>query len=133
MEGSLTTILNDLTRVSEHGRVSGIRISKKLIDSAHADIPAVFLELHTKADGLRENDAIDRLKRYGPNVVASEKRRSILMRLIDNIKNPLVILLTILGVVSYLTGDLRATLVIGRDFLHYLVLFSLLDHSSLPR
>jgi Mg2+-importing ATPase len=99
--------------VSEHGRVSGIRISKKLIDSAHADIPAVFLELNTKADGLSEDDAIDRLKHYGPNVVAREKRRSILMRLIDNIKNPLVILLTILGVVSYLTGDLRATLVIG--------------------
>ncbi len=101
----MTTILNDLTRVSEHGRVSGIRISKKLIDSAHADISAVFLELNTKADGLSEDDAIDRLKRYGPNVVAREKRRSILMRLIDNIKNPLVILLTILGVVSYLTGD----------------------------
>jgi len=34
----LTTILNDLTRVSEHGRVSGIRISKKLIDNAHTDV-----------------------------------------------------------------------------------------------
>src|SRR5512143_2792224 len=34
------------------------------------------------------------------------------MRLLDNVKNPLVILLVALGVLSYLTGDLRATVVI---------------------
>src|SRR5512143_3355150 len=34
------------------------------------------------------------------------------MRLLDNVKNPLVILLIALGVLSYLTGDLRATIVI---------------------
>src|SRR5512143_1792927 len=34
------------------------------------------------------------------------------MRLLDNVKNPLVLLLTALGVLSYLTGDLRATVVI---------------------
>ena len=34
------------------------------------------------------------------------------MRLLDNVKNPLVILLTALGVLSFLTGDLRATVVI---------------------
>jgi Mg2+-importing ATPase len=34
------------------------------------------------------------------------------MRLLDNVKNPLVILLTALGVLSYITGDIRATAVI---------------------
>jgi Mg2+-importing ATPase len=34
-------------------------------------------------------------------------------RLWDNLKNPLVALLVVLAFVSYLTGDLRATVVIG--------------------
>jgi magnesium-transporting ATPase (P-type) len=34
------------------------------------------------------------------------------MRLWDNIKNPLVILLSALAVISFLTGDLRATIMI---------------------
>jgi Mg2+-importing ATPase len=34
------------------------------------------------------------------------------MRLLGNVKNPLVLLLTALGVLSFLTGDLRATAVI---------------------
>jgi Mg2+-importing ATPase len=34
------------------------------------------------------------------------------MRLLNNVKNPLVILLTVLGVISFLTGDMRATVVI---------------------
>ncbi len=43
----------------------------------------------------------------------SEKRQSALMRLsLSNIKNPLVLLLLALGVLSFLTGDLRATVVI---------------------
>jgi P-type Mg2+ transporter len=37
---------------------------------------------------------------------------SLLARLIDNLKNPLVILLSSLGLLSYLTGDVRATVVI---------------------
>ena len=57
-------------------------------------------------------EANARVKRYGLNEIAREKRQSPLMRLLDNVKNPLVILLTALGVLSYLTGDLRATVVI---------------------
>ena len=34
------------------------------------------------------------------------------MRLWDNVKNPLVILLTVLGIVTYITGDVPGTVVI---------------------
>jgi len=36
-----------------------------------------------------------------------------LMRLLDNVKNPLVILLMVIGLVSYLTRDIRAAVIIG--------------------
>jgi P-type Mg2+ transporter len=46
------------------------------------------------------------------NAIAREKRPSPLVRLWNNIRNPLVLLLISLGVLSYLTDDLRATIII---------------------
>lgn len=62
--------------------------------------------------GLTEAEAARRLQQYGYNEVARQKPVSPLRRLWNNIKNPLVILLTILSLVSLLTGDLRSTVVI---------------------
>ncbi len=94
------------------GRTSGVEISKRLVESAHADITTVLDQLHTTQNGLSQAEVETRLEQYGPNEVAKEKRRTWLARLWDNIKNPLVILLFILGVISYLTGDIRATIMI---------------------
>ena len=62
--------------------------------------------------GLTQEEAEIRLLQYGLNSIAKEKKLSPLSRLWENLKNPLVILLTILGLVSWLTGDIRATFVI---------------------
>jgi len=63
--------------------------------------------------GLTQEEYEARLEQYGPNVVASEKRQSLLIRLLDNVKNPLVILLTALGLLSYFTADVRGAIVIA--------------------
>jgi Mg2+-importing ATPase len=89
-----------------------VQISPLLADSAHTDIPGLLAQLKTLQNGLSQIEAEARLEEVGPNEVAREKPRSWLMRLWDNIKNPLVILLIILGAISYLTGDMRATIVI---------------------
>ena len=54
--------------------------------------------------------------------MARENQHSFFARLWDNIKNPLVILLSVLGIVSYLTGDLRAAVVIASMVLLGIVL-----------
>jgi len=94
------------------GRTSGVQISKKLVDSARLEITTVLEQLNTTSNGLSQAEVERRLEQFGPNDIAREKRRTWLMRLWDNIKNPLVILLVILGAISYLTGDMRATIVI---------------------
>src|SRR5574337_504744 len=86
--------------------------SVQLLEMARADTDTVLKELGSQLGGLSEAEADLRLKQSGPNEIAREKRRSPLMRLLNNVKNPLVLLLTALGVLSYLTGDLRATVVI---------------------
>ena len=86
--------------------------SARLLAWARTDGDAVLKELGSRASGLSEAEADSRWKKIGPNEIAREKRQSALMRLLANLKNPLVLLLVALGVLSYLTGDLRATVVI---------------------
>jgi Mg2+-importing ATPase len=82
------------------------------LEKARADTDTVLRELGSQPSGLSEAEADSRLKQVGTNEIAREKRQSALMRLLGNIKNPLVLLLLALGLLSYLTGDLRAMVVI---------------------
>jgi Mg2+-importing ATPase len=86
--------------------------SVELLEKARADTDTVLKELGSQLSGLSGGEADARLKQVGTNEIAREKRQSALMRLLSNIKNPLVLLLTALGVLSFLTGDVRATVVI---------------------
>lgn len=79
---------------------------------SRAATDTVLQELESQPDGLSEKEAALRLKKYGTNEIAREKHQSVLMRLLANVKNPLVLLLIALGLLSYLTGDLRATVII---------------------
>lgn len=88
-------------------------VTTRLLESAQADVVAVLQRLHTEATGLNEEEARNRQKQYGPNEVAKEKRKSVLFKLILNFKNPLVVLLLVLGLVSYLTGDMSGALIIS--------------------
>jgi P-type Mg2+ transporter len=94
------------------GHTSGVEISRNLVESAHTEINSVLDQLNTSLKGLSQAEAEARIGLYGPNDVAREKRRTWPRRLWDNIKNPLVFLLIILGAISFATGDLRATIVI---------------------
>ena len=84
----------------------------QLLEMARADTDAVLNGLESQLNGLSDAEAESRLKRFGMNEIAQEKRQSAMMRLLGNIKNPLVLLLLALGMLSFLTGDLRATVVI---------------------
>ncbi|MCX6551835.1 MAG: cation-transporting P-type ATPase [Acidobacteria bacterium] len=86
--------------------------ARQLLDIARADVETVLKELGSRLDGLSPADAESRVTQFGTNEIAREQRMSAVMRLLSNIKNPLVLLLLALGVLSFLTGDLRATVVI---------------------
>ncbi len=91
---------------------NGAHNSAELFERARADTDTVLKGLGSQLGGLNEEEAVARLKRVGNNEITREKRPSALMRLFSNVKNPLVLLLMALGVLSFLTGDLRATVVI---------------------
>ena len=83
-----------------------------LLEKARTDADTVLGQLNSRLGGLNAAEAESRLKQVGANEIARQKRQSVLMRLLSNVKNPLVLLLVALGVLSYLTGDQRATVVI---------------------
>jgi Mg2+-importing ATPase len=86
--------------------------SAQLLHYAQSDIETILKDYKSKTEGLSTTEAAARSQQYGLNEIAREKHQSGLMRLLVNFKNPLVILLLVLGVVSFLTGDLRAMIVI---------------------
>jgi len=104
--------LNASQRPGNPSGGNGAHYSVQLLEKARADTDTVLKELGSQLGGLSEAEADSRLKQVGTNEIAREKRQSALMRLLSNVKNPLVLLLLALGVLSYLTGDLRAMAVI---------------------
>ena len=101
-----------LSRLSTSKRGSEIRFSKRLIEISSANLARAYEILNSTKQGISKEQAEERLDQFGFNEFAREKRQTWLLGLWNNVKNPLVILLAILGIISYLTGDLRATVII---------------------
>lgn len=90
-----------------------IRVSPAVLDAARKDGEVLLRDLRTSHAGLSEPEAQERARASGPNEIAQERRQGWVSRILRIIRNPLVILLTILSIVSFLTGDPRAGLVMA--------------------
>jgi Mg2+-importing ATPase len=90
-----------------------IQVSAAVLDAAREDSAELLKNLRTTADGLTQADAEERSRSAGPNEVAQEKPKGWPVRLLQIVRNPLVILLTALSSISFLTGDSRAGSVIA--------------------
>ncbi len=93
------------------GSTNQIGVSPALLDAVSADPVTVMERLGTSESGLTEEEASRRLERHGANVVTEEARHTKIRLLGKAFLNPLVILLLALATVSFLTGDLRAAVV----------------------
>ena len=82
--------------------------SSKLDEAAAKSAEEVLEMLGTSAAGLSEDEAAARFEEYGPNEVAHEEKEGWFHRLYISARNPLVILLTLLAILSYSTGDFSA-------------------------
>src|SRR6266850_2517005 len=84
------------------------RTTPLLTEASSRPSDEIFQTMGTSSGGLTEIEAAERLAKYGPNEVAYEKKQSWIHRLYTASRNPLVILLTVLAVLSFATGDFRA-------------------------
>jgi magnesium-transporting ATPase (P-type) len=73
----------------------------------------VCAKLVSNPEGLSETEAAARLEKIGPNLIARERKATILEELWGRPRNPLNALLLTLAGTSYFLGDVRAAVVIG--------------------
>ncbi|MDD5594319.1 MAG: cation-translocating P-type ATPase [Candidatus Margulisbacteria bacterium] len=63
--------------------------------------------------GLSENEAAERLKKEGPNELPSQKKQSVLAILFNVIKEPMLLLLIVTGVIYAFLGELKDALMLS--------------------
>jgi Mg2+-importing ATPase len=101
---------------------SRVDVSPQLLKSCTSTTEQIFEQLETSAAGLTEEEAAHRLETHGANVIVRESRHAWTLLLRNAVINPLVILLTILGTIAFVTGDFRAGIVISSMVLIGIVL-----------
>lgn len=88
-------------------------LTQTLVTAANTDTEALLKQLDSHRDGLSEAQAEAIRERVGFNEVEHEKPLPWWVHLWHCYRNPFNLLLTLLAFVSYVTEDLKATLVIG--------------------
>ncbi|MGA9777450.1 MAG: magnesium-translocating P-type ATPase [Verrucomicrobiia bacterium] len=83
---------------------NGQRPADLLRDAANGEITEVLQRLNTSSAGLSEAEVAERLEVFGPNEVAQEKKHGWLQRLWVAVRNPLVILLSVLAIFTFATA-----------------------------
>lgn len=69
------------------------------------DIEAVVSELQSDAEkGLSENEASERLLKYGKNAFTPKKKEGIFVKVLTHLKEPLILILLVSAVISLLMG-----------------------------
>jgi len=62
--------------------------------------------------GLTSNEAAERLTRYGPNILHTQRKNALLLQFLTKFRNPLVIILLVASVISAFTGDITSFIII---------------------
>ena len=86
--------------------------SAALLEASKEEVTSVFETLGTAPEGLTDTEVAERLETYGPNTVAHERATPWPIMLLNNFRNPFILVLFVLGSVSYATGDLKGTAVV---------------------
>jgi len=105
-------------------------IAQRLLDAAAATPEQLLKQLGSTPEGLTAEIASARLRAYGPNLVAHERRQSLFQELLGRAKNPLNFLLLTLATVSFFLGDQRAAAVIAVMVLLSVSLAFVQEHRS---
>jgi Mg2+-importing ATPase len=105
---------NILPKIFPSVRAGAVRldVSPELLQASTTTANELYTHLGTSAAGLTTEEAERRLEEHGANVVVREQRNAWVRLLVNAIINPLVILLAVLGAVSFFTQDIDTGVII---------------------
>jgi Mg2+-importing ATPase len=110
-----SAILNNVvtrSRPARHAKTSD-QSDLRVVDDATRNIGDVLLSLSSSTDGLHRLQAAVHRGKFGLNEVAHERAPRWYIQLIHSFHNPFIYLLMTLAIVSFLTGDLKAAVIIA--------------------
>jgi Mg2+-importing ATPase len=105
------TIAEPTTRTAAPPAQRKPHVPEHLSQLAIETADAALRITESSLSGLTEAEAQRRLEQFGPNQIARDHTHGDLVRLLSAVRNPLVILLTLLAAISWSTGDVRAACV----------------------
>jgi Mg2+-importing ATPase len=111
-------------------RRPAIAFSEELLAASRCEPAAALRSLDCTDAGLDGTEAAARLRRFGPNQIARERRTGVIYELINRTKNPLNALLLTLATISYFLGDVRAALIIAVMVILSIVTVFIQEHRS---
>src|SRR5579885_2107103 len=88
-------------------------ITKNLLEQGYKKNEELLTEFHSSLQGLTKEQSKDLLLQYRLNEITHEKRKPWIIRLLITCRNPLVILLLALAVISFSTGDIPTASIIS--------------------
>ncbi|MCU5404254.1 magnesium-translocating P-type ATPase [Bacillus cereus] len=86
---------------------------KMLSEIAKSDVESTLAFFKTTSQGLSHEEASKRLEVYGENKVVYQKKIKWHMTLFNSFRSPFISLLIILGMLSFLTNDIKGTIIVG--------------------
>ncbi|EOO17336.1 magnesium-translocating P-type ATPase [Bacillus cereus] len=86
---------------------------KMLSEIAKSDVESTLAFFKTSSHGLSQEEATKRLEVYGENKVIYQKRIKWYITLFNSFRSPFISLLIILGILSFLTNDIKGTIIVG--------------------
>lgn len=89
-----------------------LRLSMRVVEEAHTELGELLTSLDTHRKGLSTSQVRQRLKKYGFNEISYEKALPWYLKFIKSFHSPFTYLLVGLAIISYITGDVRATILL---------------------
>ena len=94
--------------ISSKTKNEKIHVSPAVLGAARQEGEQLLKDLRTSPNGLTQVEAEARTRTNGPNEIAQVRKQGWIIRILKIMRNPLVILLSALSAISFLTGDPRA-------------------------
>jgi len=107
-----------IARKAFTGRKADPSEERRLREACATDESAALSLLGSREGGLSKAEAEERLREFGPNVLAGERRKGFIAEIFLRFKDPLVLILLVICGFSYATGDVSSgTIVVGMIFI----------------
>src|ERR1700687_61198 len=104
---------SELTAQGSATKPAGADVGARLRDASGTPVAELLAQLGPTPRGRTNAEAEERLEKYGPNRVASERPPRWYVQLGHSFTNPFVLLLLVLAAVSLIAGDIQATIIIS--------------------